>query len=198
MRICSMRRVAASVRRALIASIAFTALSHAHADGLEDTAQICASCHGVAGAPADAAIPIIWGQNEGYLYLQLRDIKRGSRKVEVMAPIVERLEKPDLQALAAYFSTKSWPNLGLPSASDADARRALRASASIGCTGCHSADYKAAGTVPRLAGQQRPYLAKTMLDFRTGARANNPGMTDLMNAADPADLAALAGYLAGL
>ena len=127
MRICSIRRVAATVRLAIIASIVFTALSDAHADGIEETAQICASCHGAAGVPADPAIPIIWGQNEGYLYLQLRDIKRGSRKIEVMAPIVERLEKPDLQALAAYFSAKAWPNLGQPSASDADARRALRA-----------------------------------------------------------------------
>jgi cytochrome c553 len=198
MRICSISRVAVTLRLAIITWIVSIALSHARADGIEDTAQICASCHGAAGVPADPAIPIIWGQNEGYLYLQLRDIKRGSRKVKVMAPIADRLEKPDLQALAAYFSEKSWPNLGQPSASDADGRRALRASASIGCTGCHSADYRAAGSVPRLAGQQQAYLAKTMLDFRTGVRANNPGMTDLMNAADPGDLEALASFLSGL
>jgi cytochrome c553 len=198
MQICSARRVAATLRLTIIVSIVAIAPSHARADGIEDTAQICASCHGTAGVPADPAIPVIWGQNEGYLYLQLRDIKRGSRKVEVMAPIVERLEKPDFQALAAYFSTRSWPDLGQPTASDADARRALQASGSIGCTGCHSADFKAAGSVPRLAGQQRAYLAKEMLDFRTGARGNNPGMTDLMNAADPSDLESLASYLAGL
>ena len=141
---------------------------------------------------------MIWGQNEGYLYLQLRDIKRGARKVEVMGPILEPLEKSEMQALAAYFSTKSWPNLAQPSSSDADTRRALRANTSIGCTGCHFAEYKAAGSVPRLAGQQRAYLAKTMLDFRTGIRANNPGMTDLMNAADPEELTALASFLSGL
>jgi cytochrome c553 len=194
----SLPRVAVTVRLAIVASAVFAALPQARADGIEDTAQICASCHGSAGVPTDPAIPIIWGQNEGYLYLQLRDIKRGSRKVEVMAPIVERLEKPDVQALAAYFAAKRWPNLAQPGSSDADARRALRANTSIGCTGCHSAGYMAAGSVPRLAGQQRAYLAKTMLDFRAGVRANNPGMTDLMNAADPSDLAALASYLSGL
>jgi len=52
--------------------------------------------------------------------------------------------------------------------------------------------------VPRLAGQGRDYLAQTMIDFRTRARGNNPGMSDLMIAAPEDDLAALAQYLAGL
>ena len=39
---------------------------------------------------------------------------------------------------------------------------------------------------------------KTIADFRSHARANNPGMSDLMNATSPDDLAALEEYLAGL
>jgi cytochrome c553 len=49
-----------------------------------------------------------------------------------------------------------------------------------------------------LAGQSREYLAKTIADFRTRARGNNPGMTGLMHATPVDDLAALAQYLAGL
>jgi cytochrome c553 len=49
-----------------------------------------------------------------------------------------------------------------------------------------------------LAGQRREYLTKTINDFRSRARGNNPGMTDLMLATPPDDLAALAEYLAGL
>jgi hypothetical protein len=37
-----------------------------------------------------------------------------------------------------------------------------------------------------------------MADFRTRARGNNPGMSDLMIATPPDDLAPLAQYLAGL
>ena len=37
-----------------------------------------------------------------------------------------------------------------------------------------------------------------MLAFRDRSRGNNPGMSDLMNAASPEDLAAIATYLAGL
>jgi cytochrome c553 len=49
-----------------------------------------------------------------------------------------------------------------------------------------------------LAGQSREYLAKTIADFRTRARGNNPGMSDLMLATPPDDLAALEEYLSGL
>ena len=37
-----------------------------------------------------------------------------------------------------------------------------------------------------------------MTDFRSGARANNPGMTDLMKALTEQDIAALAAWLAGM
>ncbi len=76
--------------------------------------------------------------------------------------------------------------------------QAQRANTSIGCTGCHQEGYKGDSTQPRLAGQHHDYLAKTMADFRSGARGNNPGMTDLMKATPEADLAAMATYLAGL
>ena len=75
---------------------------------------------------------------------------------------------------------------------------ALSAVYSVGCTSCHLEHFQGAGTVPRLAGQSQEYLAKTIADFRTRARGNNPGMTDLMRATSPDDLAALAEYLAGL
>jgi cytochrome c553 len=37
-----------------------------------------------------------------------------------------------------------------------------------------------------------------MQDFRSGARANNPWMTDLLKTYGDADIQALADYLAGL
>ena len=37
-----------------------------------------------------------------------------------------------------------------------------------------------------------------MTDFRDHTRANNPGMSDLMNTVTPEQLAAMADYLAGL
>ena len=68
---------------------------------------------------------------------------------------------------------------------------------SVVCTSCHLEQFQGDSSVPRLAGQQRDYLAKTMTDFRNRARANNPGMSDL-NTVTPEQLAAIAAYLAGL
>jgi cytochrome c553 len=130
--------------------------------------------------------------------LQLRDFKSGTRKSDAMAPYVEGMARDDMMALAAYYSKKAWPDLRQPVAPDAVAARALRTNTAVGCTGCHLAQYQGDGTQPRLAGQAREYLAKSMIDFRTRERGNNPGMSDLMIATPEGDLAAMAEYLAGL
>jgi cytochrome c553 len=168
------------------------------AGNVVEKAQLCATCHGKDGVPIDKNIPVIWGQNVGYVYLQLRDFKSGFRKNELMSPIAATLEKNDMLGLAAYFSKLKWPNLQQPSAPNDVAAKALTASASVGCPGCHLEHFQGDGTTARLAGQRREYLAKTMADFRGGTRANNPGMSSLMKAAAPDSLEALAEYLAGL
>lgn len=168
------------------------------AQSLAEKVEVCAGCHGQDGKPTDKTIPIIWGQQAGYIYIQLRDFKRGDRKSEIMQPVVSSFEKNDMLAIAEYFAQKPWPDLGQPRSPKEVAQRALRAEHSVGCTGCHLEQFQGASTTPRLAGQSEEYLAKTMTDFRTRARGNNPGMTDLMLATPPDDLAALAQYLAGL
>lgn len=174
------------------------AMPPARADSVEDKAQICSGCHGEKGIPVDKTIPVIWGQMEGYLYLQLRDFKTGARKNDTMSQIASTLERSDMQDLAAYFAAKPWPALGQPTASDDATSKAETANLSIGCSGCHLDKFQGTGTAPRLAGQSHDYLVKTLTDFRSGARANNPGMTSLAKATSETDLAALTSYLAGL
>jgi cytochrome c553 len=174
------------------------AITPLRAQTLDEKVQVCAGCHGENGKPVDQTIPNIWGQQIGYLYIQLRDFKRGDRKSEIMQPIASTFERDDMLAIAEYFSKKPWPNFGQPRASKDVSQRALTANGSIGCTGCHLDHFQGDSTVPRLAGQGRDYLARTMADFRTRARGNNPGMSDLMIATSPDDLTALAEYLAGL
>jgi cytochrome c553 len=140
---------------------------------------------------------VIWGQQLGYLFIELRDFKTGARKNDLMSPIAQQLGFPDLMPLAQYFSQKPWPNLQQPEAVGDVAAQAQRANASVVCTSCHQEGFKGDSTQPRLAGQSRDYLAKTMIDFRTGGRGNNPGMTDLMKAISESDIAALASYIAG-
>jgi cytochrome c553 len=170
----------------------------ASGQGIEEKTQVCAGCHGTDGKPSDKSIPVIWGQQQGYLYIQLRDFKRGDRKSDIMQPIASSLERQDMMDIAEYFSQKPWPDLGQPRAAKDVSARAVSANQSIGCTGCHLDHFQGDGTVPRLGGQSQEYMAKTMADFRTHARGNNPGMSDLMLATAPDDITALAQFLAGL
>jgi cytochrome c553 len=169
-----------------------------HAQTLEEKVAICAGCHGADGKPIDKSIPTIWGQQQGYLYIQLRDFKRGERKNDIMQPIASAMDRAEMLAIAEYFSKKPWPDLGQPRAPKDVAAKALAANRSVGCTGCHLDQFQGDGTVPRLSGMSREYLTKTIEDFRTRSRGNNPGMTDLMLATSPDDLAALTEFLAGL
>lgn len=185
-------------RMSLCASLGAVALLPvaAAAQSIEEKAQVCSGCHGEAGIPQDTATPIIWGQNEGYLYLNLRDFNKGTRKNELMSPIAQGLSKDDMKALASYFSQKTWPQLSQPSPAKDVATKAQTAIGSVGCTSCHLDQFQGDGTTARLAGQQQPYLKKTMLDFRDRSRANNPGMSDLMNSIQPDDIDAISQYLA--
>ena len=170
----------------------------ARADDIAEKAAVCTACHGESGAPIDKKIPILWGQNEGYIYIELRDMKKGARKNEQMAAIVENLSRDDMLALAAYFAAKPWPALPQARASKVDQAHFDSMATSAGCVGCHQAGYIGAGTQPRLADQQEAYLEKTMLDFRSGARANNSWMTDLLKTYSPDDIAVMARVLAGM
>ena len=192
-----MRKLCLRVFAALACMTAVGAMP-ARAQGIEEKVQVCSGCHGENGKPVDKTIPNIWGQQAGYIYIQLRDFKRGDRKSEIMQPIASGFERNDMLAIAEYFSKKPWPDLGQPRAPKDVARRAQTANSSVGCTGCHLEQFQGDSTIPRLAGQGRDYLAQTMNNFRTRARGNNPGMSDLMIATAPDDLAALAQYLAGL
>jgi len=44
------------------------------AEGIAEKAKLCATCHGEQGIPINKTTPVIWGQNEGYLYLHHGDM----------------------------------------------------------------------------------------------------------------------------
>jgi cytochrome c553 len=195
----TMIRETARRHAGVVAALALAMLpSSAGAQTIEQKAQLCIACHGESGVPQQKTTPVLWGQQLGYLYLQLRDFKSGARKNDQMAAVAASLERDDMMALAQHFSKEPWPGLAQPRASQTVAAQALSATGAVVCTSCHQEGYKGEGTQPRLAGQQRDYLAQTMLDFRDGKRGNNPGMSDLMKSVSESDIAAIAEYLAGM
>ena len=190
------------MNRALVAVVVALAVipSPGRAQSIEEKAQICTACHGENGVPVAQSfpVPIIWGQNLGYLFFQLRDFKSGALKDEQMTPIAEALDSSDFMALAQYFSKKPWPKLEQPEPPPDITATAQRANTSVVCTSCHQQGFLGDSTQPRLAGQVRAYLQKTMTDFRSGARGNNPGMTGLMKTLTDEDIAAMAAWLAAM
>jgi cytochrome c553 len=185
------------IAAALAAALAMLPAS-AGAQTVEQKAQVCTACHGDSGTPQQKTTPVLWGQQLGYLYVQLRDYSSGARKNDQMSAVAAGLGHDDMMALAEYFSQQPWPALGQHPASQAAAAQAVSATSAVVCTSCHQESYMGEGTQPRLAGQQKDYLAQTMLDFRDGKRGNNPGMSDLMKSISESDIAAIAGYLAGM
>jgi cytochrome c553 len=172
--------------------------SSALADSVEEAAQVCSGCHGEKGVPMDKTIPVIWGQRREYLLKELLDFKRGHRKNETMAAIVDALTKSDMEALATYFSQQKWPDLGQKPAADDVKGKAIDTIGQLNCRGCHQDEFQGDYVRPRLRGQQEDYLLKTMTDFHNGDRANFPAMAALMKSLSEDELKPVAAYLAGL
>jgi cytochrome c553 len=64
----------------------------------------CAACHGPDGNSVAPDFPRLAGQHYDYLVQAIAGYKSGARKSPVMAPMVEKLSRRDIEDLAAYFS----------------------------------------------------------------------------------------------
>lgn len=193
-------RIACRASLTLLAAIGLTGIDHsaaaAQADEpfvLEEKVELCTSCHGEAGLPIEPDIPIISGQEFYYLYVQLKDYEAGRRSNEVMSEMVKGLSRDDMKALATYFSEQPWPETGelADPALEAEGRKGLSAGQ---CSQCHST-YAGDSRIPRLAGQQRAYLEKTMLDFKNKVRRNAPDKSSLLASFPDEDLQAMSHSL---
>jgi len=185
-------------RNALLLLAGFAGMSAAQAQTSEQKAAVCKACHLSGTLQSTSVIPNIWGQSEGYTYIQLRDFKSGARNAPEDAPMrgfVAAMSDADMLEIAKYASTQPWPKVEPISTDEALLKKGAYAAALIGCGGCHFNDWKGYSANPRIADQSTAYLAATMRQFRTGSRANSPGMTDLVRSLDEGDIDAVAAYL---
>ena len=163
---------------------------------LEGTLETCAGCHGEHGVPISEDIPILWGQQFYYFYVQLKDFKSGLRANEIMQPIASEFSKDQMKALATYFAEKTWPDI--PAAKDSDkANRGQTQTGAGECAQCHNR-YLGDSRLPRLAGQQEAYLLRAMLEFKNKIRLNSAAKGSLMKSFEDTNLEELAHFLATL
>lgn len=185
----------------VIGPIVFAAVlslpSYLYADEIATRIKFCISCHGESGLPVATDIPIIAGQEFYYLYVQLKDYKSGLRSNPVMSGIVQGLTKVQLRELAQYFSEKKWAYSGYrtPDGVEHEAQQGLVTGQ---CVQCHLGGYEGNSRIPRLAGQQKDYLERTMLEFKNKVRLNSPAKGSLLRNESDSRITAMAAYLSGL
>jgi cytochrome c553 len=183
---------------ALLLLVGFAGVNAAQAQAIEQKAAVCKACHLTGTLQSSSVIPNIWGQSEGYTYIQLRDFKSGARNAPedaAMRGFVATMSDADMLEFAKYASTQPWPKVESISTDTALLKKGAYATALIGCVGCHFNNWKGFSANPRIGGQSTAYLAATMRQFRSGSRANSPGMSDLARTLDEADIDAAAAYL---
>jgi cytochrome c553 len=185
-------------RSALLLLAGCVGVNAAHAQTIEQKAAVCKACHLTGALPSTSLIPNIWGQSEGYNYIQLRDFKSGARNAPEDAPmrgLVATMSDADMLEIAKYASTQPWPKIEPVSTDTAALKKGAYATALVGCGGCHFDGWQGFSANPRVGNQSTAYLAATIRQFRSGARANSPGMSDLLRTLDEREIDAVAAYL---
>jgi cytochrome c553 len=164
----------------------------------------CFLCHGAHGESATELYPRLAAQNADYIARQLASFKSGSRRSDVMRPMVVALSPEDMKALGRYFSMqKSEPH------PTSDAKLAARgmlvyrqggaATQAAACTGCHGERGQGTESLPRLAGQVASYLVAQMRNFASRERAQDGAvMHGIASHMTDDEIRAVAEYLSGL
>ena len=185
-------------RSALLLLAGFAGVSATEAQAIEQKVAVCKACHLTGTLQSTSVIPNIWGQSEGYIYIQLRDFKSGARNAPedaAMRGFVATMSDADMLEIAKYASIQPWPKVEPISTDAALLKKGAYATALGGCVGCHFNDWKGFSANPRIGDQSAAYLAVTIRQFRGGSRANSPGMSDLVRTFDEGDIDAVAAYL---
>jgi len=188
-------------------AVAGTSQAAGDADAGQAKAQVCFSCHGVNGNSVNPIWPKLAGQHAGYIAKQLADFKAGDQRSDpLMMGQVMSLSPQDMADLAAFFAKQK------PSAGSADeaklakgeqlyrgGNKATGVSACIACHGPTGAGNPAA-KYPMLSGQHAAYTVKTLKDFRSATRKNDPGkmMQNIAARMTDAEIEAVSDYMQGL
>ena len=185
-------------RSALLLLAGFAGVCAAQSQAIEQKVAVCQACHLTGTLQGTSVIPNIWGQSEGYIYIQLRDFKSGARNAPedaAMRGFVATMSDADMLEIAKYASTQPWPKVEPISTDAVLLKKGANAMAVLPCGGCHFNDWKGFSANPRIGDQSTAYLAATIRQFRSGSRANSPGMSDLLRTLDEGDIDAVAAYL---
>ena len=155
----------------------------------------CLNCHGDNGISKIPEVPNLAGQNPDYLLEQIRKFGSGERKDQFMQGLIKVLKEEERVQIALFYGSESVK----PSAADLVLVARGKDLFTRLCVRCHGETAHGDATIPRLAGQQAPYLQSSITRYRdkTGVR-NNPLMSIATSTLKNEDIKAIANYLTQL
>ncbi|MDA0989252.1 MAG: c-type cytochrome [Verrucomicrobia bacterium] len=163
---------------------------------LEEAIEVCTGCHGEDGRPIELDYPIINGQQFFYIYTQLKDFAAGRRSNDIMTDIASKFSRAQMKQISQYISEQPWPAIQAATI-EGDSLLAERGVTGGQCSACHG-KWEGDSRIPRLAGQQPDYIARTMSDFKHDVRMNAPDKNSTMKQLSDETIAALSRYLSSL
>lgn len=155
----------------------------------------CVNCHGDNGISKIPEVPNLAGQNPAYLLEQIRKFGSGERKDQFMQGLIKVLKDEERVQIALFYGSQTVPP------SKADPAQVVRGKELFTklCVRCHGDAAHGDTTIPRLAGQQVPYIVTSVTRYRdnTGVR-NNQLMSIATSSLKNEDIKAIANYLSQL
>jgi len=177
--------------------------------GKERTA-LCEYCHGADGISSRKYIPNLAGQLPVYLLKQMLHFADGTRQSQVMQALAKKLTQADMINVAIYYATMPVPTAHNNAQTyDAQTLAAGRDIYNAQCAQCHGTSGQGSALFPRLGGQKIEYVVDTMKMFAApeaeknnpllfNAVRSNPEMVNIVRKLQPADIRAVANYIATL
>ena len=174
--------------------------------------ESCAACHGADGNSISTDWPKLSGQNQKYLYEQLKYFRDGNRMNALMmsvTPYLQTLSDEDLKDIAAFYSQY---NITVGQAKNDEELLALGTQLYRfgnmkkqipACTSCHSVygEGNSLAGYPSIAGQQVGYLTSTLKAYRSKERNTGESALVMQSIAENLsdfEIDALANYMHGL
>lgn len=169
------------------------ALAKAVAEGGK-TASFCFNCHGEDGNSKLPDVPNLAAQNAGYLLVQIGKFASGERTDSFMQGLVKALSEEERINIAVFFSQQTLKKENRGGAPNA-AGKALYERV---CVTCHGAGGLGDDLIPRIAGQQRNYVVRALTRYRSQDGRRDPRMSGVAAKLSPADINAVAAFVAAM
>ncbi len=174
-----------------------------------EKAAMCIGCHGIVGYQASFPeihkVPMISGQNAGYIVASLQAYAKGERKHPTMRAIAGSLSEQDMKDLGAFYAQHGASSVKTVAETAVTPPPAVAALLNKGaCASCHGANFNKPinDAYPKIAGQHADFLNVVLRSYAIEGNPQVGRANAIMGAQvkqfSRAELKAMADYLATL